>query len=401
MRLRRLAEIKQKSRPNCIFTLNFVPMNHTTSRFLRCDEGTLYLQGKWVLANYHALIHELSHFTQTESTYQSVDFSALDTIDTAGAEQLCNLLTAEKLNERLDSAISLVPEREALLRTVAQALKNEGEPVALEKHSTLGDFLASVGLSSKRFWNEFIELSSFVGLTLETLFFNMLRPSRWRVTSIVAQIEEIAINAVPIISLLTFLVGAVVAFLGATILSDFGATIYTVDLVGYSFLREFAVLLTAILMAGRTASAFTAQIGSMKANEEIDALRAQGLNPMLILVIPRILAMLVAMPILTFVGMIAGIFGGLLVCYWTLGISPTLFLDTLQADVAVRNLFVGMSKAPIFAFLIAVIGCQQGFKVTGSAQSVGERTTTAVVHSIFIVILIDALAALYFMEMGW
>ena len=258
-----------------------------------------------------------------------------------------------------------------------------------------------MGQSSINLWKEFLDLTSFIGLTLETLLLNMLRPSRWRVTSIVAQVQEIAINAVPISVLLTFLVGAVVTFLGATILSDFGATIYTVDLVGYSFLREFAVLLTAILMAGRTASAFTAQIGSMKANEEIDALRAQGLDPMLLLVIPRILAMLLAMPLLTFIGMIAGILGGGMVCYWTLGISPTLFLDTLQADISVRNFFVGMAKAPLFAFLIAVIGCQQGFKVTGSAQSVGERTTTSVVHSIFIVILIDAIAALYFMEMGW
>lgn len=376
-------------------------MTQASPLFLRNDDGYLYLQGEWVLANYHALIAEIRDFSQQKIAYKALDFSALDKIDTAGAEQLCYLITPEKLENSLDQAKGLSAERDALLRTVAQAIQNEGEPPAKTQQSAIGDFFEHIGVAAKRFWNEFLDLTSFIGLALETLFLNMLRPSQWRVTSIVAQIQEIAINAVPIIALLTFLVGAVVAFLGATILSDFGATIYTVDLVGYSFLREFAVLLTAILMAGRTASAFTAQIGSMKANEEIDALRAQGLDPMLLLVIPRILAMLLAMPMLTFVGMVAGIFGGALVCYWTLGISPTLFLDTLHADVSVRNFFVGMSKAPIFAFLIAVIGCQQGFKVTGSAQSVGERTTTAVVHSIFIVILIDAIAALYFMEMGW
>lgn len=376
-------------------------MTQSDSHFLRNDNGCLHLQGEWVLANYHALINEIRDFSQQKASYNTLDFSALNKIDTAGAEQLCHLISLEKFESHLDQAKGLSTERGALLRTVAQAIKNEGEPPVKPQHSALGDFFENIGVSTKRFWNEFLDLASFVGLALETLVFNMFRPSQWRVTSIVAQLQEIAINAVPIIFLLTFLVGAVVAFLGATILSDFGATIYTVDLVGFSFLREFAVLLTAILMAGRTASAFTAQIGSMKANEEIDALRAQGLDPMLLLVIPRIIAMLFAMPMLTFVGMIAGIFGGALVCYWTLGISPTLFLDTLHADVSVRNFFVGMSKAPIFAFLIAVIGCQQGFKVTGSAQSVGERTTTAVVHSIFIVILIDALAALYFMEMGW
>lgn len=376
-------------------------MTQSNSRFLYHDAGSLHLQGEWVLANYHALRNELREFSQQKSEYSLIDFSALEKLDTSGADLLCEILTAEKLEEHLSQASGLSAERDALLRTVARALSHEEKPSKPKKTSPLGDFFERIGSATIRFWKEFVELTSFIGLTLETLFLNMLRPSRWRVTSIVAQIEETAFNAVPIIFLLTFLVGAVVAFLGATILTDFGATIYTVDLVGYSFLREFAVLLTAILMAGRTASAFTAQIGSMKANEEIDALRAQGLDPMLILVIPRVLAMLVAMPILTFVGMIAGIFGGALVCYWTLGISPTMFIDVFQEDIGVRNFFLGMAKAPLFAFLIAVIGCLQGFKVTGSAQSVGERTTTAVVHSIFIVILIDAMAALYYMEMGW
>lgn len=375
--------------------------NPTSTPFLHYDNHRLSLQGEWVLANYHALIHELKQFSAQNIDYQQLDFSSMEKIDTAGAEQLCYLLTADKLAERLDNAEGLSAERHALLSTVAQAIQNEGTTPPVAKRNGLGDLLAHIGEATQRFWDEFLDLASFVGLALETLLFNFLRPSQWRVTSIVAQVQEIAINAVPIVALLTFLVGAVVAFLGATILTQFGATIYTVNLVGFSFLREFAVLLTAILMAGRTASAFTAQIGSMKANEEVDALRAQGLDPMLLLVIPRIFAMLIAMPLLTFIGMIAGIFGGALVCYWTLGISPTLFLDTLHSGIGVQNFFVGMSKAPIFAFLIAVIGCQQGFKVTGSAQSVGERTTTSVVHSIFIVILIDALAALYFMEMGW
>lgn len=376
-------------------------MTQSNSRFLYSDASSLHLQGEWVLANYHALRNELHQFSQQKPKYNLIDFSELEKLDTSGADLLCTILTAEKLEEHLTQAKGLSAEREALLRTVARALSHEEKSPKPAKTSQIGDFFDRIGSATLRFWKEFVELTSFIGLTLETLFFNMLRPSRWRVTSIVAQIEETAFNAVPIIFLLTFLVGAVVAFLGATILTDFGATIYTVDLVGYSFLREFAVLLTAILMAGRTASAFTAQIGSMKANEEIDALRAQGLDPMLILVIPRVLAMLVAMPILTFVGMIAGIFGGALVCYWALGISPTMFIDVFQEDIGIKNFFLGMAKAPLFAFLIAVIGCLQGFKVTGSAQSVGERTTTAVVHSIFIVILIDAMAALYYMEMGW
>ena len=165
------------------------------------------------------------------------------------------------------------------------------------------------------------------------------------------------------------------------------------DLVAFSFLREFGVLLTAILIAGRTASAFTAQIGSMKANEEIDAIRTLGLDPMELLVLPRVLALLVALPMLTFLAMLSGIVGGGVVCAVALDISPAMFLSLLQS--------VGMVKAPIFAFLIAAIGCLEGFKVSGSAESVGAHTTSSVVQSIFVVIVLDAVAAMFFMEMGW
>jgi phospholipid/cholesterol/gamma-HCH transport system permease protein len=238
-------------------------------------------------------------------------------------------------------------------------------------------------------------------MTLAAMFAILLRPGRWRITSLVAHLQQSGLNAVPIVALLTFLVGAVVAFLGATVLADFGASIYTVDLVAFSFLREFGVLLTAILMAGRTASAFTAQIGSMKANEEIDAIRTLGLSPMELLVLPRVFALLIALPILTFIAMLSGILGGAVVCALSLDISPAMYLTMLQENIALKHFLVGMAKAPIFAFLIAVIGCLEGFKVTGSAQSVGERTTSSVVQSIFVVIVLDALAALFLMEMGW
>ena len=154
-------------------------------------------------------------------------------------------------------------------------------------------------------------------------------------------------------------------------------------------------------MAGRTASAFTAQIGSMKANEEIDAIRMMGLSPIDLLVLPRMVALLISMPLLTFVGMISGIAGGAMVCALALDIPPVMFLTLMHQDIELRHFIVGMIKAPLFAYVIAIIGCLEGFKVSGSAQSVGEHTTSAVVQSIFIVILLDALAALFFMEMGW
>ena len=213
-------------------------------------------------------------------------------------------------------------------------------------------------------------------------------------------LEQTGLDAVPIVVLLNFLVGAVVAFLGATVLKDFGASIFTVELVGYSFLREFGVLLTAIMVAGRSGSAFTAQIGSMKAREEIDAIRTLGLDPVEVLVLPRLLALLIALPLLTFLAMLAGIVGGAAVCALSLDISPTMFVTRLHEFAGVRHFWVGMSKAPLFAFLIAAIGCLEGFKVAGSAESVGTHTTSSVVQAIFVTILVDALAAIFYMEIN-
>lgn len=174
--------------------------------------------------------------------------------------------------------------------------------------------LARIGRAVDTVWQDAMKLLGFIGLILETFARGIWRPKRWRLTPMVAHIEQTGLDAAPIVALLTFLVGAVVAFLGATVLKSFGATIFTVDLVAFSFLREFGVLLTAILIAGRTASAFTAQIGSMKANEEIDAIRTLGLDPMELLVLPRVLALLVALPMLTFLAMLSGIVGGGVVC---------------------------------------------------------------------------------------
>lgn len=376
-------------------------MTQTHSIYLRDTDTTLSIEGEWVLRHYNDLQHAVRQHQDAVTPTKRLDFSKLQSIDTAGAGQLCRLVGADTLIQLLDEADHLSDERKALLKTVANAIIEAGPPPTLKKVSTLAQFFGNIGASIQSFGKNAVELLGFIGLTLQSMAKVALHPSQWRWNALVQQVEETGLNAVPIIALLTFLVGAVIAFLGSTILKDFGATLYTVDLVGFSFMREFAVLLTAILMAGRTASAFTAQLGSMKANEEIDALRAQGLDPITILVIPRVFALLISLPLLTFIGMVSGIIGGALVCYWVLNISPTMFLSLFQEDLTITNFYVGMAKAPLFAFLIAVIGCLQGFKVSGSAQSVGEHTTAAVVHSIFIVIVLDAIAALYYMEMGW
>ncbi|MFI8381339.1 MlaE family ABC transporter permease [Pseudomonas sp. NPDC079086] len=361
----------------------------------------LRIGGDWTLPHYASLEAEVLALRGTLSSAASIDLQGLGALDTAGAALLVELLGSQRLAQLANDAPGLASERRALLQAVGSAIADAGDAQPAKRIPAWREFFGQIGQAVEELWQQGVALLGFIGMTLAAMFALLLRPGRWRITSLVAHLQQSGLNAVPIVALLTFLVGAVVAFLGATVLADFGASIYTVDLVAFSFLREFGVLLTAILMAGRTASAFTAQIGSMKANEEIDAIRTLGLSPMELLVLPRVFALLIALPILTFIAMLSGILGGAVVCALSLDISPAMYLAMLQENIALKHFVVGMAKAPVFAFLIAVIGCLEGFKVTGSAQSVGERTTSSVVQSIFVVIVLDALAALFLMEMGW
>jgi phospholipid/cholesterol/gamma-HCH transport system permease protein len=361
----------------------------------------LRLGGDWTLRHYADLEQQVAQLSGRLGADVPVELDALGALDTAGAALLVQLLGSQRLAHLANHSPSLSNERRALLSSVGVAISELGDQRSKPPQPLWHELFGQIGQSVAELWQQVMALLGFIGLTLGSMFAILLRPGRWRVTSLVAHLQQSGLNAVPIVALLTFLVGAVVAFLGATVLADFGATVYTVDLVAFSFLREFGVLLTAILMAGRTASAFTAQIGSMKANEEIDAIRTLGLNPLELLVLPRVFALLIALPLLTFIAMLSGIIGGGVVCALSLDISPAMYLNMLQEDIELRHFLVGLGKAPLFAFLIAVIGCLEGFKVTGSAQSVGERTTSSVVQSIFVVIVLDALTALFLMEMGW
>lgn len=363
----------------------------------------LVLTGDWTLSNYASLRQQVEAARASGKAGKVSglpDLSAIEALDTSGASLLVDLFGAQKLAALTDEAQDLPAERQDLLRLVARAMAAPDAELP-GRGSALRVFLAGIGQRVEHYWVQQRLLIGFTGQILATMVAILPRPRRWRMTSLVAHIHQTGLNALPIVALLTFLVGAVVAFLGATILDDFGATIYTVNLVAFSFLREFGVLLAAILLAGRTASAFTAQLGSMKANEEIDAIRTFGLSPIELLVIPRVLAMVVSLPILTFVGMISGIIGGSLVCVLALDISIPQIMNILETKVRLVHFLVGLGKAPVFAFVIAVIGCLEGFKARGSAESVGEHTTSAVVQSIFMVILLDSIAAIFFMEMGW
>ena len=212
--------------------------------------------------------------------------------------------------------------------------------------------------------------------------------------------ETAGVDALPIISVLSFFIGAVVAFMGANLLETFGASVFTVELVGFAVLREFGVLITAILLAGRSDSAFTAAIGSMKMQQEIDAMQTLGLDPVRVLVVPRVLALLIMLPLLGFVANVFGLFGGALMSWINLGVSPGMFITRLYENTDVSHLLVGMVKAPFFALVIGVVACWQAFQVKSSSTSVGQRTTSSVVQSIFLVIALDALFSIFFAELG-
>lgn len=352
------------------------------------------LQGDWTLAFYQDAKAALAEFDHAPDEV-TVDASGLSRLDSSGAFLLHKKLGAKALDNDSFSA-----QQSKLIHLVTQACERK-VPAAPKSAHGVTEVVAQVGVFCTNAWQQQKKLLGFTGQVLLEIIKVGVNPRRWRFTALTAQVEQIGLNAIPIVALLTFLVGAVVAFLGATVLAEFGAEIYTVNLVGFSFLREFGVLLAAILLAGRTASAFTAQLGSMKANEEVDALRAQGLNPIEVLVVPRVVAMVISLPALTILAMASGVAGGLMVCWLALDISPQLFLHIFTRDISITHFWVGLIKAPVFAIVIALIGCLEGFKVSGSAQSVGEHTTSAVVQSIFMVILLDALFALFFMEINW
>lgn len=364
--------------------------------------GVLRFSGDWTLAHFAELEAKLDAIKPQLPAVPDVDFNDVARIDTAGAGLIAVALGPQCLQWLAEHDRDVPRELRALLDTVSEAVAElYAHPPKPKQNFGFVDLLARIGAGVEHVRDLGFGLLGFVGLTLETFARTVFLPKRWRVTSLFHHMEQTGLDAVPIVMLLSFLIGAVIAFLGATALRQYGATVFTVDLVSYSFLREFGVLLTAILLAGRTASAFTAQIGSMKVGEEIDAMRTMGLDPIEQLVLPRVLALIAVLPMLTFLAMMAGLLGGGLVCWLSLNISPAMFISVFQADTEMRHFWVGLSKAPVFAFLIAVIGCLEGFKVEGSAESVGQRTTSSVVQSIFMVILVDALAALFFMEMGW
>lgn len=327
-----------------------------------------------------------------------LDMSQLQSLDTGGAWLVAGLV------QRLGSAGAqvrfkgLTPAHSSLIETVSHNIPEvTGE--ALPPRGFV-NWVAQVGKKTFGAWQDTLSIIGFLGLTLHRLGRTLIMPWRLRRAALVSQMEQVGFKALPIVSLMGFLIGVVLAFQGATQLKQFGAEIFVVELISISILRELGILLTAIIVAGRSGSAFTASIGSMKVQEEIDAMRTLGLDPIEVLVIPRVVALLIMLPILGFVADMAGLIGGALMSWIDLGVSPGMFLTRLKENTGVAQLAVGMIKAPFFALVIGVIACWQAMQVKGSSESVGQRTTASVVQSIFMVIAIDALFSIFFSELG-
>jgi phospholipid/cholesterol/gamma-HCH transport system permease protein len=360
----------------------------------------LVLRGAWTVSQIGSLDEALRAASNCldSGNRPLIDCEQIAELDTAGAyliDRTIREITAETPD------IKGGEDAQALLiqaRTVATRI--EEAPKITEPGHGFIDLLERTGRGALHLWEELVESLSFFGAMLVSVAGVVLRPHKMRWTALVAVMEESGLDAVPIVAFLSFFVGMVVAFIGATTLSEFGATIFVVELVGFGLLRELAGVLAAIIIAGRTNSAFTAQIGAMKMRQEVDAMTTLGLEPMDVLVAPRVLAMVLMVPVLTFVAMVAGIAGGMTVSWMALDITPTVFLNRMQDYVPATQFWIGMSKAPVFGLVIALIGCRQGLQVGGSVQSLGQHTTKSVVQALFAIIVIDALFALFYMELG-
>jgi phospholipid/cholesterol/gamma-HCH transport system permease protein len=325
-----------------------------------------------------------------------LDMAGVSEFDTFGAWTLERLIRGDGVQREV-TALEL-PERFRGLFAKVRAtnrqevpLPDRGNPM-LSGLETLGRITTAAGADSVRYLG-------MIGAFAATLLSALREPRRLRFTSIVNQLDRVGLRSVPIIVLITLLIGAIIAQQGFFHFRRFGADDYVVDLVGILVLREIGVLIVAIMVAGRSGSSYTAELGSMKMREEVDALRTMGRDPMEVLILPRILALVVALPLLTFIGAIAALYGGALVAS-LYGMDPRIFVARLRDAVSISDFAVGMIKSPIMALVIGLVACTEGMKVKGSAESLGLQTTTSVVKSIFMVIVMDGLFAMFFSSIG-
>ena len=360
------------------------------------DGLTLRPAGSWLVTSAAELDRRLLALALPQDRDVRLDLAAIEHLDTAGAWLL--LRTEQALAARGNRvAVANVPHGLApLLAQVRAHGAVSPAPHPIPPHYTLVGFVARIGEETLGVLYQLYSMLGFGGLVSVRIARTLVRPHRLRGVATVRQMEQAGLDAMPIVGLLSFLIGVVMAYQGADQLRRFGAEIYTVNLLAIAILRELGVLLSAIIIAGRSGSAFTAQIGTMQVNQEVDALRTLGLDPVEVLVLPRLFGLVWTLPLLVFYADAMGLVGGGLMTWATLGISVPAFLDQLRGAISQWTLWVGIIKAPFFAAIIAMVGCYEGFNVSGSAESVGRLTTKSVVESIFLVIVADAAFSVLF-----
>jgi phospholipid/cholesterol/gamma-HCH transport system permease protein len=324
----------------------------------------------------------------------TIDLSDINRMDTVGA-----WIVYRTVRDRGAKVIGASRDEVSLLKQVkdfdAPAKVHPEEPASFLRVLTeIGEWISETGRT-------LVGLLGFFGATLIAFANIIRRPKRFRVNAVLQRFDVVGVRALGIIGLMSFLIGIVIAQQGSVQLAQFGAEVYTINLIGRITVRELGTLMTAIMVAGRSGSAFAAQIGTMKITEEIDAMRTIGVSPIEALVIPRIISAVVMMPLLAFWSMLLALIGGGVFVWWSLGIPPLTYIQHLHEVIPKTDLWVGLIKAPVFGFIIALAGCFQGMLVQGNSEEVGSRTTTAVVQSIFLVIVLDSVFAVFFSKIGW
>ena len=356
------------------------------------------LGGAWVTQSLDGRAGALDATPAGGARQITLDIAAVEAMDTAGAWLVYKTARQFRAQGLTVELIGAGKATASLIETVAKS--DVPCPPQPKPENAFVAILLRLGAATIFVLREGRDLLNFLGHTTIVLARTALRPTRLRWTAWISHMEQAGLNAMPIVGLISFLIGVVLAYQGADQLARFGAQIFTVNLVGVGVLREMGILLTAIMVAGRSGSAFTAQIGTMTVNEEVDAMRAIGLDPMEVLVLPRVLALIVVMPLLTFYADIMGLLGGAVMATATLDISFVRFARQLSEAVTMWSFWIGIIKAPIFGFVIGLVGCYEGLKVSRSAESVGRQTTRAVVEAVFLVIVLDALFSIMFSYLG-
>ncbi len=352
--------------------------------------GELVLSGCWTALGIGALDRQLKRITVLSGIEIVVDGVDIEQLDTAGVWVLQTLM--QRLRDE-GHAIELrgwSPKLHKFFEHVSQ------QRVGLPQAPTRYGIVERIGRATVDAGEQALALLAFIGESAVVFAGSIAHPSRIRWRPILHNIGSAGFDALPIVGLLSFLMGIVIAYQAADQLRQYGANIFVVDLVGLSMLREFAPLMTAIIVAGRSGSAFAAQIGTMSVSEEIDAMRTIGIVPIELLVLPKIIALIIVLPLLTFFADVMGVLGGMLMAHVQLGIGYGEFFDRIIKAVSLNAYMIGIGKAPAFAAIIAVISCYQGFRTSGNADSVGRQTTRSVVDSIFLVIVTDALFSIFF-----